>query len=90
MAEALAPLLETEGRVIYHYSSLEGSSKYEWVREFADLAGFQNSFDVFQRVNLTIVVHLGSSNKIHDCWIFRDFLDKYFSDISMTLFSIVA
>ncbi len=39
VAEAVAHLLDIEGRGIYHYSSLEGGTKYEWALELADLAG---------------------------------------------------
>ena len=39
VAEAVAHLLEIEGRGIYHYSSLEGGTKYEWALELADLTG---------------------------------------------------
>ena len=39
VAEAVAHLLEVEGNGIYHFSSLEGGTKYEWARELADLTG---------------------------------------------------
>jgi dTDP-4-dehydrorhamnose reductase len=39
VAEAVAHLLKLEKRGIYHYSSLEGGTKYQWARELADLAG---------------------------------------------------
>ena len=39
VAEAAAHLLDIEGRGVYHYSSLEGGTKYEWALELADLAG---------------------------------------------------
>jgi len=38
-AEAVAHLLEIEGRGIFHYSSLEGGTKYEWAMELVDMAG---------------------------------------------------
>jgi len=38
VAEAAAHLLEIEGRGVYHYSSLEGGTKYEWAMELANLA----------------------------------------------------
>ena len=40
VAEAVAHLLNIEGRGIYHYSSLKGGTKYEWALELANLAGF--------------------------------------------------
>ena len=39
VAEAVAHLLDIEGRGIFHYSSLKGGTKYEWAQELADLAG---------------------------------------------------
>ena len=39
VAEAVAHLLDIEGRGVYHYASLEGGTKYEWALELADLAG---------------------------------------------------
>jgi len=39
VAEAVAHLLDIKGRGIYHYSSLEGGTKYEWALELANLAG---------------------------------------------------
>jgi dTDP-4-dehydrorhamnose reductase len=39
VAEAVAHLLGIEAKGIYHYSSLEGGTKYEWALELADLAG---------------------------------------------------
>lgn len=39
VAEAVAHLLDIGGRGIYHYSSLEGGTKYGWAMELADLAG---------------------------------------------------
>jgi len=39
VAEAVAHLLKLEKRGIYHYSSLEGRTKYQWALELADLAG---------------------------------------------------
>ena len=39
VAEAVAHLLEVEGSGIYHFSSLEGGTKYEWAQELADLTG---------------------------------------------------
>ena len=39
VAEAVAHLLGIEGRGAYHYSSLEGGTKYEWAKELANLAG---------------------------------------------------
>ena len=39
VAEAVAHLLDIEGMGIYHYSSLEGGTKYEWAQELANLAG---------------------------------------------------
>jgi dTDP-4-dehydrorhamnose reductase len=39
VAEAVAHLLGIGGRGVYHYSSLEGGTKYEWAMELADLAG---------------------------------------------------
>lgn len=39
VAEAVAHLLKLEKRGIYHYSSLEGGTKYQWALELADLAG---------------------------------------------------
>lgn len=39
VAEAVAHLLGVEARGIYHYSSLEGGTKYEWAIELANLAG---------------------------------------------------
>jgi dTDP-4-dehydrorhamnose reductase len=39
VADAVAHLLEIDGRGIYHYSGLEGGTKYEWARELADLTG---------------------------------------------------
>jgi len=39
VAEAVAHLLEIEGRGVYHYSSLDGGTKYEWALELANLVG---------------------------------------------------
>ena len=39
VAEAVAHLLNIGGTGRYHYSSLEGGTKYEWAQELADLAG---------------------------------------------------
>jgi dTDP-4-dehydrorhamnose reductase len=39
VAEAVAHLLDIEGKGIYHYSSLKGGTKYEWAQELANLAG---------------------------------------------------
>ena len=39
VAEAVAHLLGVEGKGIFHYSSLEGGTKYEWAMALADLAG---------------------------------------------------
>jgi len=39
VVEAVAHLLDIEGRGIFHYSSLEGGTKYEWAAELAILAG---------------------------------------------------
>lgn len=39
VAEATAHLLSIEASGIYHFSALEGGTKYEWARELADLAG---------------------------------------------------
>jgi dTDP-4-dehydrorhamnose reductase len=39
VAEAVAHLLGIKERGIYHYSSLEGGTKYEWAMELANLAG---------------------------------------------------
>jgi len=39
VAEAVAHLLTIEATGIYHYSSLEGGTKYDWAQELADLAG---------------------------------------------------
>ncbi len=39
VAEAVAHLLETEASGVFHYSSLNGGTKYEWALELADLAG---------------------------------------------------
>ena len=39
VAEAVTHLLNLEKRGIYHYSSLDGGTKYQWARELADLAG---------------------------------------------------
>ena len=39
VAEAVAHLLGIEGRGVFHYSSLDGGTKYEWALELADLAG---------------------------------------------------
>jgi dTDP-4-dehydrorhamnose reductase len=39
VAEAVAHILDIEARGIYHYSSLEGGTKYGWALELADLAG---------------------------------------------------
>ncbi|RLE20307.1 MAG: hypothetical protein DRJ65_18515 [Acidobacteria bacterium] len=39
VAEAVAHLLEIEGRGIYHYSSLKGGTRYQWAAELADLTG---------------------------------------------------
>jgi len=39
VAEAVAHLLKLEKQGIYHYSSLEGGTKYQWALELADLAG---------------------------------------------------
>jgi len=39
VAEAVAHLLNIGGTGMYHYSSLEGGTKYEWAQELANLAG---------------------------------------------------
>jgi dTDP-4-dehydrorhamnose reductase len=39
VAEAVAHLLGIEARGIFHYSSQEGGTKYEWAMELANLAG---------------------------------------------------
>ena len=39
VAEAVAHLLNIEGSGIFHYSSLEGGTKYGWALELADLSG---------------------------------------------------
>ena len=39
VARAVAHILEIEGKGVYHYSSLEGGTKYEWALELAGLAG---------------------------------------------------
>lgn len=39
VAEAVAHLLEIEGRGIYHYSSQKGGTRHQWAAELADLAG---------------------------------------------------
>lgn len=39
VAEAVVHLLDIGASGIYHYSSLEGGTKYEWALELADLAG---------------------------------------------------
>jgi dTDP-4-dehydrorhamnose reductase len=39
VARAVAHLLGIEGRGVYHYSSLEGGTKYEWALELANIAG---------------------------------------------------
>lgn len=39
VTEAVAHLLEIGERGVYHYSSLEGGTKYQWANELADLAG---------------------------------------------------
>lgn len=39
VAEAVAHLLEIGATGVYHYSSLEGGTKYEWALQLADLAG---------------------------------------------------
>lgn len=39
VAEAVAHLLEIGGSGIYHYSSLEGATKYQWALALADLTG---------------------------------------------------
>jgi S-adenosylmethionine synthetase len=39
VARAVVHLLEIEGRGVYHYSSLEGGTKYEWALELANIAG---------------------------------------------------
>jgi dTDP-4-dehydrorhamnose reductase len=39
VAEAVAHLLGIEAKGVYHYSSLEGGTKYEWAQELAELAG---------------------------------------------------
>ena len=39
VAEAVAHLLDIEASGIYHYSSLEGGTKYDWAMELADLTG---------------------------------------------------
>ncbi len=39
VAEAVAHLLDIEGRGVYHYSSLQGGTRYQWAAELADLAG---------------------------------------------------
>ena len=39
VAEAVVHLLGIEAQGIYHFSSLEGGTKYEWALELADLAG---------------------------------------------------
>jgi len=42
VAEAVAHLLKLEKRGIYHYSSLEGGTKYQWALQLADLAGLSS------------------------------------------------
>lgn len=39
VSEAVAHLLESKVSGVFHYSSLNGGTKYEWARELADLAG---------------------------------------------------
>ena len=39
VADAVAHLLDIEGRGIFHYSSLKGGTNYEWAAELANLAG---------------------------------------------------
>lgn len=39
VAEAVAHLLNIEARGIYHYSSLEGGTRYEWASQIAELTG---------------------------------------------------
>lgn len=39
VAVATSHLLKTGAEGIYHYSALEGGTKYEWARELADLTG---------------------------------------------------
>ena len=39
VARAVAHLLEIEGRGVYHYSSLEGGTKYEWALKLANISG---------------------------------------------------
>lgn len=39
VAFAASHLLETGAEGVYHYSALEGGTKYEWARELADLTG---------------------------------------------------
>ena len=39
VAEAVAHLLGIQAKGIYHFSSLEGGTKYKWALELADLAG---------------------------------------------------
>ena len=39
VAEAVAHLLGIEAQGVYHFSSLEGGTKYEWALELADLTG---------------------------------------------------
>ncbi len=39
VARAVVHLLEIEGRGVYHYSSLDGGTKYEWALELADIVG---------------------------------------------------
>jgi dTDP-4-dehydrorhamnose reductase len=39
VAEAVAHLLEIDGRGIYHCSALEGGTKYGWALELAGMAG---------------------------------------------------
>ncbi len=39
VAEAVAHLLGIQAKGVYHFSSLEGGTKYEWALDLADLAG---------------------------------------------------
>jgi dTDP-4-dehydrorhamnose reductase len=39
VAEAVAHMLGMEAKGVYHYSSLEGGTKYDWAGELADLTG---------------------------------------------------
>jgi dTDP-4-dehydrorhamnose reductase len=39
VSEAVAHLLDIEGKGIYHYSALEGGTKYEWAQKLAALTG---------------------------------------------------